>query len=266
MSQTQEVNDTNPSLLFGINLLSLVIHFMNFISLLLLLLTNDDAFRNTKLPIVYTKSVLNNQNNIDLSIHTLLNIRISYLNISYFLFASISHLLILLFWNKWIRNEKNKFNIHRWIEYSMTSTIMMVMIAFYAHIYDLNSLLFIIICNMTMILTGYYMEITDDNDDSIRYFNLGCILGMIEWIVIFINIYQSDDVDIINFIIIVTIFLLFCTFPLNAFLYYFQIGLWKRYDTLEVTYQIISFLTKSVLGWLSYYLLINWNKNNICII
>lgn len=266
-NQRIEINDTNPKLLFGMNLLSLIIHFTNFIGLVILLVINDDTFRNTKLPITRINSKLNINNKIDLGIENLFTIRISILNISYFIFASFSHLLILLSWNKWIRNEKNKYNAHRWIEYSITSSIMMVIIAFYAHIYDLNTILFIIVSNATMILTGYYMEITEDNKDSMRYFLLGCILATIEWIIVFINLYKTDDVDLMNIIIIISVFILFCTFPLNAFLYYGKIGWWKRYDTLEVTYQIISFLTKSVLGWLSYSLLINWNKNEgICII
>lgn len=266
MARTRrEVNDTNPQLLFGMNLLSFVIHFSNFLGLFLLSVLNDDSFRNTKLPVTNMKSKITN-GKINLSINHLFEVRVSNLNISYFLIASLSHLLIMLSWNKWIRNEKNKFNAHRWIEYSITSTIMMIMIAFYAHIYDLNTLILIIILNSTMILTGYYMEITDEIVDSIRYFLIGCILGLIEWVIIFLNVYYTEDIDNFNIGIITIIFILFCTFPFNAYLYYGQIGWWKKYDTLEVTYQIISFLTKSVLGWLSYSLLVNWDKNNICII
>ena len=245
-------NDTNPKLLFSMNIASFILHIINFTALLVLFITNDDF--DVELPITKNK-VEYDSGNINVKLTELFKVKMPILSIIYFFIASFSHLIILFRWNKWLIQEKNGKNINRWGEYVLSSTVMMIMIAFYSNIFDIYLHLFIILFNMIMISMGYLME---NYNDKFIYWGLGCVFGTMEWIVVFVNLFFSEDVDTINVILVVSIFFLFCLFPINSLLHEYKIGPWERYDILEVSFQILSIVTKSTLGWLSYFLLTNF--------
>ena len=244
-------NDTNPKLLFSMNIASFILHIINFTALLVLFITNDDF--DVELPITKNK-VEYNSDKITVTLSELFTIKMPILSIIYFFIASFSHLIILFRWNKWLIQEKNGKNTNRWGEYFLSSTVMMIMIAFYSNIFDVYLHLFIILSNMVMISTGYLME---NFNDKFIFWLLGCVFGTLEWVVVFVNLFFSENVDTLNVILVVCVFFLFCLFPANSLLHEYKIGPWVRYDTLEVTFQILSIVSKSTLGWLSYLLLIN---------
>jgi 4-hydroxybenzoate polyprenyltransferase len=84
-----------------------------------------------------------------------------------------------------LRNGQNRF---RWIEYTMSSGLMILMISMVFGITDVAGLLGIVGVNVAMILFGWVMEIVNEPGDQVWWgpFWFGCIAGIVPWIGLFI--------------------------------------------------------------------------------
>lgn len=76
----------------------------------------------------------------------------------------------------------------RWIEYSLSSSLMMVVIAMLVGIYDIASLILIFALNATMILFGWIMELHNQTTTCTNWtaYWFGCFAGIVFWIVVVI--------------------------------------------------------------------------------
>lgn len=81
---------------------------------------------------------------------------------------------------------KRHINKARWYEYSVSSSIMIVLIAMLVGVYDLSSLILIFCLNACMILFGYMMELHNQTTSSTDWtaFGFGCFAGAVPWVVI----------------------------------------------------------------------------------
>jgi hypothetical protein len=177
---------------------------------------------------------------------------------SIFLFISaLAHFLVILpkvndFYNSRLLKNTNYF---RWFEYSLSSSVMIVIIAMLFGVYDLGSLLLIIGCNATMNLLGLMMEIHNQSTEKINWssFIIGCIVGIVPWIIIlmyFLGGGNYSQIPWFVYAIVVTYFVLFNLFPINMILQYKKVGRWKDYLYGERGYIILSLVAKSLLAWL----------------
>lgn len=175
-----------------------------------------------------------------------------------FLFLSAAaHLLIIApgINNWYVRNLKRGMNLARWMEYSLSSSLMIVVIAMLVGIYDVVSLLLIFFLNMMMILFGWVMEVhnqTTKKTDWTSYV-FGCIAGLVTWVAVFIYLIgagsNSGQVPTFVYWIYVSIFIFFNIFALNMLLQYKKVGPWKDYLYGERVYIILSLVAKSLLAW-----------------
>lgn len=88
-----------------------------------------------------------------------------------FLFVSaVAHTALASPWlHRWYeRNVSRGINPARWIEYSLSSSLMMVVIAMLVGIYDIASLLLIFALNATMTLFGWRMELHNQTTQRTR--------------------------------------------------------------------------------------------------
>src|SRR5574344_1858173 len=107
--------------------------------------------------------------------------------ILFFMLSSIAHLVIATIYNKrYDENLTKGINEARWIEYSLSASIMMVAIALLVGVYDFCSLLMIFILTAVMNLAGLVMEVHNQTTDKTSWlsFIIGCIAGVVPWIVI----------------------------------------------------------------------------------
>jgi len=179
--------------------------------------------------------------------------------ISIFLFLSaFFHLLLILpkVYEWYIRNLKLKINYLRWIEYSLSSSVMIVAIAILCGMFDLPSLILIFGLNATMNLFGLMMELHNQTTEKTNWtaYIFGVIAGIIPWIVItmyFLGAVSSVSTNIPAFVygILISIFVFFNCFAINMFLQYKKIGPWKNYLFGEKAYIILSLVAKSALAW-----------------
>ena len=91
--------------------------------------------------------------------------------------------------NNWYkRNLLKGANYGRWIEYSITASIMIVVIAMLAGIYDLSTLILLFFMNAMMILFGWMMELHNQTTQKTDWtsFCFGCIAGAVPWVIIWL--------------------------------------------------------------------------------
>ncbi len=187
---------------------------------------------------------------------TLADVQLAPLTAGFLYLSAFFHFLIsTVGYNRYgdeLRHGRNRF---RWVEYSLSSTLMIVAIALVSTIGDLAALIGISFANISMILFGWVMEMVNRRGERTWWspFWFGCIAGIGPWLAIVGYIFTGDERPP-GFVygIIVTIFLFFNSFALNQWLQYKEVGRWSDYLVGERVYIFLSFFAKSALAWQIY--------------
>jgi len=91
---------------------------------------------------------------------TLFHVQLPYLIAIFFFLSAIAHIAVATFYNStYNRNLKLGINKARWVEYSISASIMMVAISFLVGVYDLSSLAMLFVLAAVMNLMGLVMEV-----------------------------------------------------------------------------------------------------------
>lgn len=176
------------------------------------------------------------------------------------LLSALFHLIVAVppglgAYRRELERGRNRF---RWVEYSMSATLMIVIIATITGITDMAALIAIAAANAAMILFGWVMEVVNRTDERVWWgpFVFGCIAGAAPWIAIAANIaYNVTSVDDAEgpptfvYVILVSIFVLFNSFAVNQWLQYRGVGRWRDYLVGERTYMVLSLVAKTALAW-----------------
>ncbi|MGD9712517.1 MAG: heliorhodopsin HeR [Thermomicrobiales bacterium] len=190
------------------------------------------------------------------------NVPIGYA-VAFFLFlAAIDHLLMAApgVWEWYRRNLADRINYARWAEYSISASVMMVLIAMVTGVSDVGAVIAIFGVNASMILFGLLMEMMNHRrgeNEPVNWlpFIFGSIAGIVPWIVVAIQVAGSEDqstgegVPTFVYGIIVSLFVLFNSFAINMVLQYGQIGRWRSYLFGEKAYIVLSLTAKTLLAW-----------------
>jgi heliorhodopsin len=171
-----------------------------------------------------------------------------------FLFLSaLAHALLASPWlHRWYeRNASRGINSARWVEYSLSSSLMMVVIAMLVGIYDIASLLLIFALNATMILFGWLMELHNQTTERTNWtaYWFGCVAGIVPWIAVAIYLAGADSPPAFVYAIFASLFVFFNIFAVNMLLQYRRIGRWSDYLYGERVYMLLSLFAKSLLAW-----------------
>ena len=94
------------------------------------------------------------------------------------------------FYNKYQEDLGKGINKVRWIEYSISASVMIVLIALLVGIYDVWALLGIFFMNAAMCWFGWMMEVNNQYTDKVDWtsYIMGCLVGVAPWIFIFVNL------------------------------------------------------------------------------
>jgi len=212
---------------------------------------------NFKLPITgsYLRLDHSSQHLVAAS-NTLFNMPLVWLIATFFFISALFHLAIATFYNKtYVANLSKGINKARWVEYSLSASIMMVAIAMLVGIYDAMSLLLIAVLVAVMNLLGLGMEVYNQGRDKVNWlaFNIGSLAGIAPWIAVAFYIWYSShngsSPPTFVYWIFVSIFVFFSCFALNMYLQYRKIGKWANYLYGERMYIILSLVAKSLLAW-----------------
>lgn len=187
---------------------------------------------------------------------TLFTIRTGYAVALFLGLSSFFHFLVAskAFFATYSKGLKNHINIFRWIEYSISSSLMILLIAQITGISNYGALVGIVGVNASMILFGWLQErYTKPGNGDLLPFIFGCIAGIVPWIVVLISVLapgSPSDATPPGFVygIIISIFVLFNAFAYVQYKQYKAKGKWKEYLRGERAYIILSFVAKAALA------------------
>jgi hypothetical protein len=146
-------------------------------------------------------------------------------------------------------------NYFRWVEYSLSASLMIVLIAQLTGISDAAALLALFGVNAGMIFFGWVQERYErPGGGGWLPFVLGCLLGVVPWLAILVYVVapgSTSGAEPPGFVygIVVSLFVFFNVFALNQWLQYRQLGRWADYLVGERTYITLSLVAKSALAW-----------------
>jgi hypothetical protein len=156
-------------------------------------------------------------------------------------------------YNEWLGNGLNLF---RWMEYSITSSLMIVVIALLCGVYDLSNLILLFSLNACMIFFGWIMEVHNQTTKKTDWtaFIFGCFAGIVPWVVLglyFFNAIGSGGGSVPKFVYAIfwSLFIFFNIFAINMFLQYKKLGKWKDYLYGEYVFITLSLVAKALLAW-----------------
>jgi hypothetical protein len=173
----------------------------------------------------------------------------------FFLSAAAHFSLATFFYKRYISGLTKGINVLRWVEYSISASIMMVAISLLVGIYDISSLLMIFGLIAIMNLLGLVMEVHNQTTKKTNWLSywLGCLAGIIPWIVVAFYLWLGADngssAPTFVYWIFVSIFVFFNCFAINMVLQYKKVGPWKNYIYGEIVYIVLSLVAKSLLAW-----------------
>lgn len=181
---------------------------------------------------------------------------------SFFFISAIAHTLVSIpkntnaIYNRDLEKGINKF---RWFEYALSSSIMIVLIAYLFGVSDIGSLILIFVANAVMNLFGLLMEQLNSGKtkENVNWapFVFGAISGFAPWIVIILYMTGASaeataQTPWFVWAIIITYFIAFNSFAVNMILQYLKKGKYINYLYGERGYIILSLVAKTILAWL----------------
>lgn len=186
----------------------------------------------------------------------LVDIPLAYAAATFALLSALAHLAALTFARRRYESDLGRgINQLRWIEYSLSSTLMIVLIAQLVGIFDITALLGLAGANISMILFGWAMERHALDRRARREpvawtsFWFGCVVGAFPWIAIATYLVGAPEVPGFVLGIFVSLFAFFNSFALVMLLEYARIGPLRRVVVAERTYIVLSLTAKVALTW-----------------
>ncbi|MDO8670570.1 MAG: heliorhodopsin HeR [Dehalococcoidia bacterium] len=176
----------------------------------------------------------------------------------FLLLSAVAHFTIISpgVFGWYANNLKKGINYARWIEYSLSASLMIVLIGMLSGMYDVASLILVFVLTAVMNLCGLVMEIHNQTTEKTNWtsYAVGCIAGIAPWIAIAIYFFGSVSngkgaVPTFVYFILPILFVFFFSFALNMFLQYKKVGPWKDYLFGERAYVLLSLVAKSALAW-----------------
>jgi Heliorhodopsin len=148
-----------------------------------------------------------------------------------------------------LQHGRNRF---RWVEYSLSASLMIVLIAGLVGISDVAALIALFGVNASMILFGWLMETHNEPGTRVDWspFVFGCVAGVAPWLAI-VEYLTNANGDVPSFVygIFVSLFVLFNCFAINQYLQYRANGPWRNYLFGEGVYMGLSLIAKTALAW-----------------
>ena len=238
------------------NLVLAILHFLQFGLILFLSFARD--------PMV-TAPVVSGYLSFDAATETLVNAQRPLFDLPigpavalFFLISAAAHFLLAFPFRGWYERVLARGqNPARWIEYAMSSSIMIVIIATLTGIQDAGALLAIFGINAAMNLFGWSMESANQGRAKTQWnhYVFGVIAGIVPWLVIGIALWSAatepgaEPIPSFVIAIFVSLFVAFNVFAITMILQYGKIGRWRDYLVGEKTYMFMSLFAKTILAW-----------------
>jgi len=184
---------------------------------------------------------------------TLFHVRFAWAIAAFFALSALAHFTVAgPGWASYQAQLGRRRNPYRWLEYSLSASIMVVLIAMLVGINDVAALIALVGVNASMIGFGWMQERYEEPGTGLGPFWIGCIAGAFPWIAIGVYLVGpggSAHPPAFVYAIFFSLFALFNCFAVNQWLQYRQVGRWKDYLVGERAYVTLSLVAKSLLAW-----------------
>lgn len=180
----------------------------------------------------------------------------------FLLLAAIDHLLMATLlrqqYENFLRMAQNPF---RWIEYSLSASVMRIQIAQLCGVLDLHLNVAIFGLSMTTMLFGLLQEMTtyslqgQPDKKSLFPYWCGFIPHVFSWAIISSYFFQgvaTQSPPSFVWCILFVLFFLDLTFAINMFLQAKEIGKWRSFVYGEFWFIVLSLTAKQLLAWINY--------------
>ena len=182
-----------------------------------------------------------------LNVHT---IALQTILVLIFLITAIFHIYYAR--SKFYQDEINRgYNRIRWIEYAITSSLMIFLLSILSGVKDFDAILSLCVINATLMSFGYFFETTSSKVLSL---SIGFILLIFVWFIIFRNFgYRVQEVESLDrklptwiYGVLTPMFFWWTSFGVVATYQYIKGGDFKKY---EFFYILLSYLSKAFMGY-----------------
>lgn len=170
--------------------------------------------------------------------------------------SALAHVVVSTWaWDRYLADLGLRRNVARWVEYSLSSSLMIVLIAQLTGISDVAALVALFGVNAAMILFGWLQEHYEQpGGGGWLPFVFGCVAGIVPWLAIGIYLLSLGSASAPSppgfvYGIYVSLFVFFNSFALNQWLQYRARGRWRDYLFGERIYIVLSLVAKSALSW-----------------
>ncbi len=185
---------------------------------------------------------------------TLLEVSVAWGVALFLLLSAVFHWLVVVpgVYERYTSGLLAQHNYFRWAEYSLSSSVMIVLIAMLTGISDVAALIGIFAANAAMIFFGAVQERYERPGGSLWPFWLGCVVGIAPWLAVGVYLWSpgsAAEPPAFVYAIFVSLFVFFNIFALNMWLQYRRVGRWKSYVFGERAYFMLSLVAKSLLAW-----------------
>ena len=182
--------------------------------------------------------------------------------IALFMFMSaFAHFSVSTYGYKWYVDKISKgMNPARWYEYTVSSSLMIVIIALLSGFTDVAAMVLLVAANGSMNLFGLMMELQNQTTKKTDWtaFWLGSFAGIMAWIAVLIYfigaaIDASGNIPSFVYVAVATLIVFWFSFPINMILQYRKKGRYADYLFGERGYIILSLVSKSLLAWIIFF-------------
>jgi hypothetical protein len=175
----------------------------------------------------------------------------------FLLLSAIAHFVVAspTFFSRYSVGLTQHRNYFRWVEYGISSSVMITLIAQVCGVTDIAALIAIFGVNASMILFGWLQEkYVEPGSGDWLPFIFGCIAGIVPWLAILVYVLSPKSPGEANapafvYGIVVTIFIMFNSFAWVQYKQYKATGKWSNYLRGERAYIVLSLVAKSLLAW-----------------
>jgi len=189
-------------------------------------------------------------------------IPLGYLSAAFLLLSAIDHFLVFtVAKSSYEVGLVNEYNKYRWIEYSISASVMRVMIAILSGISDVHTLILIFGLTATTMLFGLAFELENSNRPlgQIKWSNFwfGFVPHLFSWAIIFsyffVGVSRSGNPPAFVWSIIIILFALDLSFAIVLFFQWRGRGCWYKYVNGEIGFILLSLTSKQLLAWLNFF-------------
>jgi hypothetical protein len=187
-----------------------------------------------------------------------------------FSFLSSQHHFVALFliWSKryYINWVEKGIGYLRWYEYSVSSSMMIVLISMMSGVTEISTLFLIFCMNACMNMFGLAHEVANHKrvEKDWHFFIFGCLCAIACWLVIGVSFFSKislmEDVPTSMISSAFSLLIIYFTFPVNFVLHHVAIGPYQKIEFSEQIYIILSFVSKTILAWQIYAYTLQFEK------